>query len=138
MFVKNRLKIKKPHIVPKYVLYSFFVLGLLSAVAFRAIIVFQHLKPLWVRPVWYVGVLGYLMFFFYRFKITKKRKKAISDFKLLEKLKDNVNLTDRDRNVLIYLLCSLKVSPEDMNYAVIFLLSLIAIVFDMILTSGLK
>jgi hypothetical protein len=138
MFVKNRLKIKKPHIVPKYVLYSFFVLGLLSAVAFRAIIVFQHLKPRWVRPVWYVGVLGYLMFFFYRFKISKKRKKAISDFKLLEKLKDNVNLTDRDRNVLIYLLSSVKVSPEDMNYAVIFLLSLIAIVFDMILTSGLK
>ena len=35
----------RPHTVPKYVVYSFFLLGLVSAIAFRAIIVLQHLEP---------------------------------------------------------------------------------------------
>ncbi|MEE8359222.1 MAG: hypothetical protein V3R82_07420 [Candidatus Hydrothermarchaeales archaeon] len=129
------MKTQKPHIVPKYVLYGFFSLGLLSAIAFRAIIVFQHLEPNWVRPVWYMGIVGYLLFFFYRFKIAKKRKKAISDFGLLEKVKNNTPLTDEDREVLLYLLSSIKVSLEDMNYALIFLLSIVAIAADIILST---
>lgn len=36
---------RKPHIVPRYVIYSFFVLGLLSAIAFCSIIIFQHIEP---------------------------------------------------------------------------------------------
>lgn len=129
------MKTQKPHVVPKYVIYGFFSLGLFSAIAFRAIIVFQHLEPNWVRPVWYMGIVGYLLFFFYRFKITKKRKKAISDFGLLEKVKNNTPLTDEDREVLLYLLSSIKVSLEDMNYALIFLLSIVAIAADIILST---
>ncbi|MFQ5975218.1 MAG: hypothetical protein ACE5J5_02740 [Candidatus Hydrothermarchaeales archaeon] len=129
------MKTQKPHVVPKYVIYGFFSLGLLSAIAFRAIIVFQHLEPNWVRPVWYLGIIGYLLFFFYRFKITKKRKKAITDFELLEKVKNNTPLTDEDREVLLYLLSSIKVSLEDMNYALIFLLSIVAIAADIILST---
>jgi len=48
---------QKVHIVPKYVIYGFFILGLLSALAFRAIILFQRLEASWVRPVWYIGQL---------------------------------------------------------------------------------
>ncbi len=115
--------------------YGFFSLGLISAIAFRAIIVFQHLEPNWVRPVWYMGVVGYLLFFFYRFKITKKRKNAISDFELLEKVKNNTPLTDEDREVLTYILSSIKVSLEDMNYVLIFLLSIVAIAADIIIST---
>jgi hypothetical protein len=124
----------KPHIVPNYVLYGFFVLGLLSAIAFRAIIVFQHVEPRWVRPVWYIGITGYLLFFLYRYKISKKRKTAISDFGLIEKVESNAPLSDEDREVLLYLLSSIKVSLEDLNYALIFLLSVAAIAVDLILT----
>jgi hypothetical protein len=95
--------------VPKYVTYGFFLLGLLSAIAFRAIIVFQHMESNWVRPAWYIGTVGYLLFFFYRFGITKKRKKAISDYGLIEKVESRT-LTDEDRKALLYLLSSIKVS----------------------------
>ncbi len=125
---------EKPHIVPKYVLYGFFVLGLISAIAFRGIIVFQHIEPRWVRPVWYIGIAGYLLFFLYRFKISKKRKKAISDFGLIEKVESNAPLSDEDRKVLLYLLSSISVSLEDRNYALIFLLSVVAIAVDLVLT----
>lgn len=128
------MKTNKPHVVPKYVIYGFFSLGLFSAIAFRAIIIFQHLEPTWVRPVWYMGILGYILFFFYRFKITKKRKNAIRDFDLIEKVKNNTPLSDEDKEVLLYLLSSIKVSLEDLNYVIIFLLSIVAIAADIILS----
>lgn len=127
------MKTHKPHIVPKYLIYGFFIVGLFSAIAFRAIIVFQHLEPGWVRPVWYIGVVGYFIFFLYRYKITRKRKKAIEEYQLIEKVKANACLTDEDREVVLYLLSSIKSSLEDINYALIFLLSIIAIIADLFL-----
>jgi len=125
----------KPHIVPRYIIYGFFVLGLVSAIAFRSIIVFQHLEPAWVRPVWYVGTAGYVFFFIYRYKITRKRKRAIEEFRLIEKLKTNACLEDDDREVVLYLLSSIKFSLEDINYAIIFLLSIIAVAADLLLSA---
>jgi hypothetical protein len=126
---------RKPHIVPGYVIYSFFALGLLSAVAFRAIIVFQHLEPSWVRPVWYIGTIGYFFFFLYRYMITKKRKRAVEEYRLLEKLKASACLADEDREAVLYLLSSIKLSLEDINYALIFILSIIAIGADLVLSA---
>ena len=127
----------KPHIVPKYIIYGFFGLGLLSAVAFRAIIVFEHLGPGWVRPVWYIGTAGYVLFFVYRYGITRKRKRAIEEFRLIEKLKTDACLGEDDREAVLYLLSSIKSSLEDINYAIIFLLSLVAVAVDLVLSAGL-
>jgi hypothetical protein len=125
----------KPHIVPKYVVYSFFLLGLVSAIAFRAIIIFQHLEPSLVRTVWYIGTAGYFLFFLYRYRITRKRKKAVEEFQLIEKIRAHACLRDEDREVLLYLLSSVKRSLEDINYAVIFLLSILAVAADLFLSS---
>ena len=125
---------KKPHTVPGFVIYGFLVLGLLSAVAFRAIIILQHLQPAWVRPAWYAGVLGYVGFFLYRYVITKKRKGVIKDFELIEKVQANACLSAEDREVIIYLLSSIQRSREDINYLVIFLLSILAILIDLVFT----
>jgi hypothetical protein len=125
----------KPHAVPKSVSYGFFILGLVAAIAFRAIIVFQHLEPLWVRPVWYIGTVGYFLFFIYRYEITKKRKNAIAEFQLIEKLKADACLQDEDREAVLYILRSIKGSPEDINYLCIFVLSIIAIIADLVLSA---
>jgi hypothetical protein len=125
----------KAHVVPRYVIYGFFILGLLSAIAFRAIILFQRLEPSWVRPVWYIGTIGYFFFFLYRYAITKKRKSAIEEFQLIEKVKTNACLTDQDREVVLYLLSSIRLSLEDINYAIIFILSLVAVATDLLLSA---
>ena len=123
------------HIVPKYIIYSFFILGLISAIAFRAIIVIQRLGPAWIRPVWYTGTIGYFFFFLYRYIITQKRKRAIKEFQLIEKVKTNACLTEKDREIVLYLLTSVKYSLEDINYAIIFLLSVLSIAADLFLSS---
>ncbi len=127
---------QRPHTVPAYVIYLFFALGLISAVAFRAIIVFQHVEPGWVRPVWYIGTVGYFFFFLYRYLITRKRKRTIDHYRLIEKLKANACLGDEDREVNLYLLSSIKYSLEDINYALIFVLSVIAIAADLLLSAA--
>jgi len=124
----------KPALVPKHVIYGFFLLGLVSSVAFRTIILFQQVEPSWVRPAWYTGVVGYLFFFLYRYRISKKRKKAIDDFALIKKVRSGTALTEEDREVLAYLLLSIKSSLEDVNYAMIFLFSILAILADIALT----
>jgi len=131
----NISALKHPHTLPGPVIHGFFLIGVLSAVAFRIIIVLQHLEPVWVRPVWYAGVIGYIFFFLYRYYISKKRKKAIRDFDLIAKLKANACLTDDDRDVVIYLLSSIMKSMEDMNYYIIFILSILAIAADIAISA---
>jgi hypothetical protein len=124
------MKERKPHTLPPIVVYLFFALGIISATAFRAIIFFQRFEPQWVRPVWYIGTIGYMLFFLYRFYIAEKRKKTIERFQLVEKVRANACLTDEDREVVIYLLSSIKRSPENINYFVIFIFSVIAVAID--------
>jgi len=71
-----------------------------------------------------------MLFFFYRFYIAEKRKKTIERFQLVEKVRANACLTDEDREVVIYLLTSIKRSPENINYLVIFIFSVIAVAID--------
>ncbi len=71
-----------------------------------------------------------MVFFLYRYYISEKRKKAVEKFRLIEKIKANACLTDEDREVVVYLLSSIRKSPENVNYFIIFLLSILAIIAD--------
>ncbi len=122
-----------PKIVPKPVIITFFLLGLLSSLAFRAIILFQKFNPNWVRPVWYFGVIGYMLFFMYRYRISSRRKRTIRQTNIIEKLGAGQTLSARDREAALYLLNSIHKSPEDWNYMAIFVLSVAAIALDVLL-----
>lgn len=123
-----------PSIAPAYKIYGYFVLGLSTAIAFRALIVFDHIQPSWVRPVWYFGVLGNFVFFYYRFRVSVRRKRAIHEFQLIDKMQSGDSLTAEDRDVIIYILRSIKLSPENINYLIIFLFSILAIAMDIALS----
>lgn len=125
---------RKPHLASDYIIYGYFVLGLLTAIAFRVIIIVTHVHPSWVRPLWYFGVLGNFLFFYHRFKITQKRRHAIDDYQLLEKIATNPCLEEEDKEVLVYLLQSIKKSFENINYFIIFIFSIVAIILDIILS----
>lgn len=120
-----------PVLSPRYKMVGAFWLGLATAIAIRALIVLNHVLPDWVRPVWYFAVIGNFVFFFYRYQITSKRKRAIRDHHLIEKISANQPLSVAERDVLIYLLNSIKMSPEHLNYLIIFFFSLLAIAIDM-------
>ena len=112
-------------------IYGAFSLGLATAIAVRALMVLSHVQPTWVRPVWYFAVLGNFIFFYYRYQITTKRKRAVQDHHLIEKISSEQSLSQDDREVLVYLLSSIMKSPEHINYLIIFAFSILAIGIDL-------
>lgn len=131
---KNEKKKCVPHIVPSYIITASFILGLFSATAFRILLIFNHIKPSLVRPTWYIGTIGYLFFFLYRYYISCKRKVTINNFDLVEKISKSNDLTLEERNATVYLLQSIRKSRENLNYLWIFITSIIAIIVDIVLT----
>jgi hypothetical protein len=121
----------KPEIVPPSTIHFFFLIGLLSSISFRLLIVFQHIAPALIRPTWYAGVIGYVIFFLYRYFISRKRKNAIKEYDLIAKIMGS-NLSEEDKQVSTYLLSSIQKSPENLNYFFIFSLSAVAVVFDIL------
>ncbi len=122
-----------PHTLPRPIIIGTLILGILSALAFRSLMVLGYVEPSLVVPVWYFGVIGYTIFFMYRFYITIKRKRAIRDHQLIEKVNAGECLQGQDREVLLYLLTSICISREHINYYIIFALSIIAIIVDITL-----
>lgn len=121
---------RTPHTLPPVIIYLFLVIGLISAVAFRLLTILSSIKPDLVRPVWYAGVIGYILFFAYRYYISEKRKKTIQENDLLAKIRSKADLSVNDRELLEYVLSSLVKSKEGINYLFIFILSIIAIALD--------
>lgn len=122
-----------PKIASNYKIYGAMALGLSTAIGFRALIVIDRIQPDWVRPVWYFAVLGNFLFFLHRYLTTQKRKRAIQDHRLIEKIQAKTVLSTEERSALIYLLLSIKRSPENINYLIISLFSLVAIGADQII-----
>lgn len=126
--------VSQPHTVSPLVINLFFLMGLLSAFAFRVLVVLAHFNSQWFRPVWYLGVVGYFGFFLYRYLISRKRRQAISDFQLIAKLESGEPLSEVDREVVVYILKSLVKSRENVNYMAIFILSVLAVMADLALS----
>lgn len=122
-----------PKTVSPFVIYLFLVIGLLSAVAFRLVTIINTFFPALLRPVWYFGVIGYIFFFAYRYKISEKRKNAIRANRLLEKIQGSAEITAEDRALIAYVLSSIMKSKENLNYLFIFVLSIAAVGVDILL-----
>jgi len=124
---------KTPVLAPVLLIYGAFVLGLTTAIAFRIIIILQHVAPMWVRPVWYFAVVGNLVFFYYRYRIAEKRKRAVDEHGLIGRIEADTSFSPDERDALVYLLRSIKRSPENLNYLIISAFSIAAIGIDLAL-----
>lgn len=118
---------------PKIITIGFFALGVIASISFRLIMVLDYVATDWVRPVWYVGALGFMGFFIYRFAVSKKRNQAIRKYELIQKLKSDTKLSRDERAAAIEILTSLDKSLEKYNFLIIFVLSVVAIALDLIL-----
>ncbi len=106
-------------------------MGLSGAISLRLILVAKAYNPGLIRIFWYLGVCGNMLFFMFRSYITHRRRKLIMDLGLLEKMSDQHNLCPEDYEAIKYLISSLYASKEQWNYAVIFVFSMAAIVWDL-------
>lgn len=125
-----------PHGYGMAVINLYFWIGLVSAIMLRSIIIADHYSIFWGKAIWYLGITGYLWFFTHRYRVAKRRSGVIKDLGLLEKVRTRQKLTEKDFEGIEYLLWSLYVSKERVNYFVILVFSIIAIALSLSLDLG--
>ncbi|PLX24775.1 hypothetical protein C0580_04175 [Candidatus Parcubacteria bacterium] len=124
---------------PKAVRLFYFWSGIIATLAYRIIIVLNFYSSTWVKISWYVGTIGFILYFIHRFDVSKKRSDLIIEHRLREKLDRNTldELNNDDKDALGYILRTLVSSKEKWNYYTIFILSgialIVGILFDFVL-----
>ncbi|MFC1755063.1 hypothetical protein ACFL96_17000 [Thermoproteota archaeon] len=115
-----------------YVSWIFFAIGLIATIAIRAVTLLMRVEPLYGKIAWYIGVVGFLLFFVYKFRIYNHRSKAIREKSLVQRTQEG-KLTESEKNEIAMMLCSLSSRKESINYFFIFILSAIALAIAMYL-----
>lgn len=115
----------KPH--SKIVRVLFFCAGIIATFAYRIIIVLSGVNPLWLKVAWYVGTIGFVIYFIHRFQISEKRAKIINKYHLNEKVASLQGVDEKDKEAIAYIFQSLKVSSERWIYIFIFITSGLAL-----------
>ncbi|MCM8757241.1 MAG: hypothetical protein NC823_02035, partial [Candidatus Omnitrophica bacterium] len=103
--------------------WIFFAIGLIATIAIRIVNLLQAYHPFYAKLAWYIGILGFFLFFVYKFIIDRKRTKFISQAGLLNKVQAGQNLTEEDQRLVRDILCALSSRRDTINYFLIFFTS---------------
>jgi len=109
--------------------YWMFAVGIIATLAYRIIVILNQYSATWVQVSWYIGTIGFVWYFAHRFNVESKRDQVIAELDLLNKVRQNTDFKEEDRNALIYVLQSLQTSLARWNYIAIFLISALALAY---------
>jgi hypothetical protein len=128
---KKILKVVEPN--PKPVRLFFFWAGLIATIAYRIIIVLNFYDPLWVKIAWYIGTIGFILYFGHRYNIARKRANLVKDYDLVRTVDRAQGINPQKKEALHYLVKTSLTSKSRWNSAMIFILSLAALILGIIL-----
>ena len=119
---------QKPKTQPKILRVMYFWSGIIATLAYRIIIVLTNVDTFWIKLSWYIGTIGFVIYFIHRYEISQKREKIIENQKLISKVEKLENFDQNDKEGLLYILKSLRISTERFNYIFIFVTSALALI----------
>ena len=106
----------------------FFIIGLIAIIAVRAVTILEHVKPIYGKIAWYVGILGFFVYFAYKYKIEYDRSKLIKTSKLMDKILQGDSIEKEDREIIGSVLCALSSNKDRINYFIIFSSSAVVLI----------
>jgi len=106
----------------------FFIIGLIAIIAVRAVTILEHINRAYGKIAWYVGVLGFFLYFAYKYKIDNNRSRMISSRNLKDKVLCGGEIDKEDRDAIGAVLCALSSKKDRINYLIIFVSSAIVLV----------
>lgn len=125
------MDILKPN--PRPVRIFFFWSGVIATLAYRIIIVLNYYSPVWVKISWYVGTIGFIIFFWHRYVIDKKRSKVVDDYKLLEAVERGLYDSTEQKKAMEYVVRTTQTSRSKWNSMFIFGMSVLALIVGLAL-----
>ncbi|MFC1623969.1 hypothetical protein ACFL28_01430 [Candidatus Omnitrophota bacterium] len=108
--------------------WVFFFIALIAVVAIRAVNIVLNFNPTLAKILWYVGVVGFFIFFIYKFRYDQILHKELNKTGLKDKLLYKRELSGHDYEVLGTILCKLSSKKDKINYLFIFIFSGLALV----------
>jgi len=125
------MEIVKPNTRP--VRLFFFWSGVIATLAYRIIIVLNFYSPLWVKISWYVGTIGFVIYFWHRFDVQKKKSELVLDYKLIDAVERSQYENQKQKEALKYIVKTSLTSRSRWNSAFICLLSILALIVGLIM-----
>ncbi|MBI3957008.1 MAG: hypothetical protein HY340_03385 [Candidatus Kerfeldbacteria bacterium] len=125
------MNIPQPHSKPIRLFY--FWTGIIATLVYRLIIVLNEVSTTWVKVAWYVGTVGFILYFWHRYQISETRAKLIRERQLDRKVAMLSGVGDDDKAALGYILGTLSSTKEKWNYIAIFVFSGVALVIGVVL-----
>lgn len=104
-----------------------FFIGLLATIAIRVVNLFLDANPLWAKISWYIGIVGFLLYFLYKFNQDRGLQRNIEKIQLSERLLTKGSLSSADYEFLTLVICKLKSKKDAINYFFIFFTSALAL-----------
>ena len=117
----------KPVAHSPFVRSFYFWVGILATLAYRIVIFLTHVDPVWLKACWYVGTIGFVIYFIHRYQISELRSNLIKQNDLAAKVNNIATLNEDDKAALDYIFKTLQSSREKWNYIFIFAASAVAL-----------
>ena len=121
-----------PHASPTWLRNLFFWSGVIATVCYRAIVILNHYSTKVSLAAWYIGTVGFIVYFWHRYIVSEKRVELIKDYDLIQAVR-NSNLSQDKIEANEYILETLKSTKEKWMYMVIFVSSVVAILLGIYL-----
>lgn len=102
----------------------FFVSGIVATIAYR---ITPFLNPFQVKVAWYIGTIGFILYFSHRSHIENKRARLVKDYDLIDVVEKSDIQGDK-KSAVSYLVKTSLTSKARFNSAFIVVVSLIALV----------
>ena len=114
---------------PKLLRWFFFAAGVVATIAYRIIFL---LDSYWIAVAWYVGTIGFIIYFGHRWHIENKRARMVEGYRLTGVI-ENSDIPAEKKAALLYLIKTSVTSKVRYNSLFIFIASMAALAADLLL-----
>lgn len=124
---------EQPTTHPKWQRIFYFWAGIIATFCYRIIVILNFYGKVWVQISWYVGTVGFILYFWHRYQISEKRAKLIQQHNLPAKVDLLQELSQDDKKAMAYIFTTLQSSREKWNNIFIFVVSGLALLIGIYL-----
>ncbi len=107
----------------KTISWVFFFTALIATISIRMVNLALGFHPLLAKIFWYIGIIGFFIFFIYKFRNDQILHRELERTKVLDKLLNKDNVDEHDYELLGTVLCRLSSKKDKINYFFIFFFS---------------
>lgn len=133
MQTKNHPVSKRIHPGSWPLRYFFFVSGIVATIAYR---ITPFLTPMQVKVAWYVGTVGFILYFLHRTQVETKRAHLVRDYSLVS-IVEKSDIPAEEKSAVSYLVKTSLTSKARFNSIFILVASLLALLFALAVDLGI-